>query len=108
MATLRPVEFEILLALAAGPRHGYAIIQEIRERGGDAVETGTLYRALQRLTEGDFVRPVPAPRDAVDSDERRQYYAISALGRELASMEARRLSAIVDAARQARLLPRGA
>ncbi len=108
MASLRPVEFEILLALAAGPRHGYAIMQEIRDRGGEAVETGTLYRALQRLTESDLVRPVSTPREAADSDERRQYYSITAMGRKEASMEASRLAALVGVAREARLLPRGA
>mgnify|MGYP001765906177 CR=1 FL=1 len=85
MPTLRPIEFEILLSLAHGDRHGYAIIQDIQARGGDAVETGTLYRALQRLTEQDFVRPVA--RRGPDEDERRQYYAVTASGRVAATVE---------------------
>ena len=106
MATLRPIEFEILLSLAREERHGYAIIQDIASRGGETVETGTLYRALQRLTEGDFVRPIAQRRVGPGDDERRQYYAITPTGRHAAVAEARRLSALVDAAREARLLPR--
>lgn len=106
MPTLRPIEFEILLSLAQGDRHGYAIIQDIQVRGGDVVETGTLYRALQRLTEQDFVRPVA--RRGTDEDERRQYYAVTASGRAAAAVEARRLEGLVTAARLVRLLPGGA
>lgn len=106
MATLRPIEFEILLSLAREERHGYAIIQSIAARSGETVETGTLYRALQRLTEEDLVRPVAQRRTGAGEDERRQYYAITASGRQAAVAEAHRLSALVDAARDARLLPR--
>ncbi|MBK8247432.1 MAG: helix-turn-helix transcriptional regulator [Gemmatimonadetes bacterium] len=106
MATLRPIEFEILLSLVREERHGYAIIQDIAGRSGETVETGTLYRALQRLTEGDLARPVAQRRSGPGDDERRQYYAITSRGRQAASAEARRLSALVDAARDARLLPR--
>jgi DNA-binding PadR family transcriptional regulator len=49
---LRPGEFEILLALPEGDHHGYAIIREAESRsaGGMKLETGTLYRAIRRLT----------------------------------------------------------
>jgi DNA-binding PadR family transcriptional regulator len=103
---MRAIEFEILLSLAREERHGYAIIQDITTRSGEVVETGTLYRALQRLTEGDLVRPVAQRRPAPGDDERRQYYTITATGRRAATEEARRLASLVDAAREARLLPR--
>ena len=47
---MRPIEFQILLSLHAGERQGYSIIQDVEERSACAVtvETGTLYRALQR------------------------------------------------------------
>ena len=49
---LRPVEFHILLSLAAGERHGYGIIQDIQGRGDAAVpDVGTMYRALARMVE---------------------------------------------------------
>lgn len=104
---MRQIEFEILLTLAQGERHGYAIIQDIEARSGGAisVETGTLYRALQRLAEEDLVRHTEPPRDLESEDERRRFYAITAEGRRAAANEARRMAALVDAARRARLIP---
>jgi DNA-binding PadR family transcriptional regulator len=104
---MRPIEFEILLTLASGDRHGYAIIREIEERSGGSlsVETGTLYRALQRLLEGDLVRATEPRRTTPNDDERRRFYAITPAGRRAAGSEARRLASLVDAARAARLIP---
>jgi DNA-binding PadR family transcriptional regulator len=106
---MRPIEFQILLTLAAGEQHGYAIIQDIEARSAGAltVETGTLYRALQRLLEGDLVRPAEPRRDLANDDERRRFYAITAAGKRAAADEARRMAALVEAARVARLIPRG-
>lgn len=105
---MRPIEFQILLSLAEGARHGYAILQDIEARSDAAgsVETGTLYRALQRLVEQDFVRPAKPTRTTIEEDQRRQYYALTAEGRRAASAEARRMVALVDGARAARLIPR--
>ena len=103
---MRQIEFEILLTLATGERHGYAIIQDIeaRSQGSLSVETGTLYRALQRLAEDDLVQLTDAPR-GLEDDERRRFYAITAEGRRAAAAEARRMAALVDAARIASLIP---
>ena len=66
---LRPIEFEILLTLAEGESHGYAIIQEIEARadGQLRLETGTLYRALRRLLADGLVKP-SVRRPASDDD----------------------------------------
>ena len=106
---MRPIEFQILLSLANGERHGYGLIQDIEARsdGSVSVETGTLYRALQRLVEGDLVRPTQPPRDTDSDDERRRFYAITTAGRRAAAAEARRMASLVDAARAARLIPGG-
>lgn len=103
---MRPIEFEILLSLAAGARHGYAIIQDIEARRGDSttIETGTLYRALQRLVEQGLVQP-DRQRANTKDDERRRYYGITTEGRRAAADEARRMAALVNGARAARLLP---
>jgi DNA-binding PadR family transcriptional regulator len=100
---LSPVEFEILLVLAAGDSHGWGIIKEAETRWGGELsfETGTLYRALRRLTAAGLVRP--ADRRPV-SDGRRRYFAITPLGRKVAAIEARRLEAQVEAARSRALL----
>lgn len=107
---LRPVEFEILLTLAEGEHHGYAIIQEVEARSDGALrlETGTLYRALRRLVADGFAKP-SARRPTSDSsdghdDERRRYYAITPAGRQVAAVEAARLARLVAVARSAKLL----
>ena len=103
---LRPVEFEILLTLASGERHGYAILQEIAERSDGALqlETGTMYRALRRLVETGLVRPASHKTTREADDERRRYYAITALGARVATAEADRMARLVATARLARLL----
>ncbi len=98
---LRPVEFEILLLLADGDHHGYAVIRRPEERTGGELrlETGTLYRALRRLALEGLVKP-SAKRPAPDlDDERRRYFSITPLGREVAATEARRMASLVDTAR---------
>lgn len=104
---LRPVEFEILLTLAPGERHGYAIIQETEARSQGAVrlETGTLYRALHRLGQAGLVTPIERRPADDGGDERRRYYALTPLGRKVAAAEATRMARLVVAARAARLIP---
>ena len=106
---MRPIEFEILLSLARGPRHGYAIILDIEDRhaGAITVETGTLYRALQRLLDDGFVVPTEPRRAPRTDDERRRYYTITPTGKRSAADEAMRMAALVDTARAARLIPGG-
>lgn len=103
---LRPVEFEILLTLAGGERHGYAIIQETESRSGSRLETGTMYRALRRLVADGLATPTSRRAAADDSDdERRRYYAITALGRGVAAAEAARMARLVSAAKAVNLIP---
>lgn len=106
---LRPVEFHILLSLAAGERHGYGIILDIQERGDAPVpDVGTMYRALARMVEHELIE-VSARRPAPDADdERRNYYRITELGRKVATAEAYRLESLTRAARIGGLLPKGA
>jgi DNA-binding PadR family transcriptional regulator len=107
---LRSIEFEILLTLADGERHGYAIIREVEERSnGDVrLETGTLYRALRRLVADGLAKPSArrpsADADPAGDDERRRYYAITPAGRTAAASEAARLARLVAAARAAKLI----
>jgi DNA-binding PadR family transcriptional regulator len=101
-------EFEILLALADGERHGYSIMNEVAERTGGAVKLGpgTLYGSVKRmLASGLIDEHVPRRRSASD-DERRRYYRLTALGRAVATAEAARLEELVRHARRKRLLGR--
>lgn len=106
---LRPVEFHILLSLASGERHGYGIIQDAERRGEKmAPDVGTLYRALRRMKEQGLIAEADR-RSAPDAgDERRNYYRITPLGRQVARAEARRLEALTRAARTGGLLEEGA
>ncbi len=98
------MEFEILLSLADGNRHGYAIIQDIGERSGGmvAVRPGTLYRAIARLLDGGLIEEVTGARG--DEDTRRRYYAMTRAGRQAAATESRRLARQLETARARKLL----
>lgn len=106
---VRPVEFQVLLSLAASERHGYGIIQDAEARGERmAPDVGTLYRALRRMKEQGLIaeserRPAPGA-----ADERRRYYRITPLGLRVARAEARRFAALTRAARTGGLLEEGA
>jgi DNA-binding PadR family transcriptional regulator len=103
---LRPVEFEVLLVLAEGDSHGYAIMNEAERRydGARRIETGTLYRALRRLVAAGLIEPSDRRAAPEVDDERRRYFAITPFGRVVASAEARRLRAQVETARARALL----
>ena len=106
---LRPVEFHILLSVAAGERHGYGILQDIERRGDAPVpDVGTMYRALARMVEAGLIQAVSLRPASDASDERRNYYRITEAGRRLAIAEARRLEALTQAARLGGLLPKAA
>lgn len=96
---LAPVWFEILLALAAGDLHGYAVMQEVARRSAGAVtlHPGSLYRALARLLEDALIEELePGTEDG--GDARRRNYRITALGRAVARAEAERLRALLRTA----------
>lgn len=100
---LTPVVFEILLALAAGERHGYEVMQDVERRtdGRIVLHPGTLYRALGRLLDQKLIEELDE-RPALDrDDERRRYYRLTALGRSVARAEVERLANQVAAARRA-------
>ena len=106
---LRPVEFHILLSLAAGERHGYGIIQDIEARGDASVpDVGTMYRALARMAESGLIAAVPPSRGSHSGDERRNYYRITDRGLRAAKAEAQRLESLARAARSGGLLPKKA
>ena len=103
---LRAVEYHILLALADAERHGYAIMQETEERteGALRLDPATLYRALRRMVKDGIVALSARRPDPGADDERRRYYKVTPLGRQVALRETERLERLVRAARQTRLL----
>ena len=105
---LTPVEFHILLSLTDADRHGYAILQDVSERTGGQIRlrTGTLYTVIKRMLDGGWLEETE-PRTRADEDERRRYYRLTALGRQVVRVEARRLQALVALAQDKRVLPGG-
>ena len=63
----------ILSSLASGPKHGYAMMEDIRQFSGTHLEPGTLYGALARLEHWGWIEPLPA-------DERRLPYRLTGVG----------------------------
>ena|SRR5829696_2496852 len=103
---LTPLAFHVLMALADAGRHGYAIIQEVDARtdGLIRLRSGTLYTLLQRLLgEGLIAESSDRPRSE-DDDERRRYYALTALGRDVLAADARRMETAVAEARRKRVI----
>lgn len=99
---MSPQTFHILLSLADGPLHGYAIIQDVRTRTGDEIRltASTLYDALARMVDLGFIEETDRPASAKDHDERRRYYALTAAGRRAAKDEVRRLEHTVALAKE--------
>lgn len=106
---LPPATFHILLSVANGERHGYAIIQEVAEAtdGELRLSAGTLYRSIARMVEQGLITEV-GKRRTRDEDERRRYYKITTFGTVVARAEAARLSQLLRLARASGLTPRTA
>ena len=94
-------EFQVLVALADGERHGYAIGKEVASRteGQVQLRAATLYTVIKRLLENGFIDESAARRDPDLEDERRRYYRLTTRGRRAAEDEARRLEVTAKQAR---------
>jgi DNA-binding PadR family transcriptional regulator len=101
------LEFHILLALADGPSHGYAIGKAVEDQSEGRLDptTGALYQVLRRLSDEGLIAAADGPRDA---DSRRKYFTLTTPGRKAAAAEAARLDTLVRAARKRRLFPQRA
>ncbi|SRR5579883_143229 len=95
---LSPVALQILLSLAAEERHGYAIMQEIKQQSGAQfkIGPGTLYDNLQRLLGQSLVEEC---KGAPGDDSRRRYYRLTMTGRGVLAAETDRLATLVRQAR---------
>jgi DNA-binding PadR family transcriptional regulator len=102
---LKPAAFHILLALADGPRHGYAIRASVEEltAGGIRLWPATLYGSVRQLAEAGLIEAVESG-DEASEDARRRYYQLTLLGRRVLVAETERLRALVEFARRTRAL----
>ena len=102
---LKPLVFQVLLALADGERHGWSLVRDVQQRGGfGRVMPGNFYRTLRSMLAEGLIEDCPARRHAADDDERRRYFRLTSTGEKVAAAEARRLEAAVLEARAKRLL----
>jgi len=92
---LKPHWFHILLSLAEGDQHGYAIMQEVLERTGGKVRLwpATLYGTLKRLIDDDLI--AESARRPADDDPRRKYYRLTPFGRQVLTAESERIEDLV-------------
>ena len=97
--------FNVLLSLADGEKHGYAILKEVEEQtsGEVLLSTGTLYGIIKRLL-SDGLIVESRHRPAEGDDQRRRYYRLTDDGREVAVAEAQRMEKLLARARSKRLL----
>ena len=105
---LTPGMFHVLIALADGEKHGYAIIKEVARRTDDAIRlsAGTLYTLIRRFVQEGVIAESDARPDAALDDERRRYYRLTEFGRQVAQAEARRMEEALGMARAKKLIPR--
>ena len=96
---MAPAVFQILIALADQPLHGYGIMLDIAERSDGTIRLspGTLYGSIKQMLEDGLIEET-AGRPAAD-DERRRYYRLTHDGREAARQEMARMSALLHHAR---------
>ena len=105
---LTSAEFHLLLALADGDKHGYAVMKDVARRSGGRVRlsAGTLYGLIRRLvSEGMIVETDERPVAELD-DERRRYYRLTEFGQQVAIAEVERLEAVLAVARTKKLFSR--
>ena len=93
--------FQVLVALADGEKHGYAILKEVTRRteGKVVLRAGTLYTAIRRFVNDGLIAESDERPDPALDDERRRYYRLTDRGRAVALAETERLTDTVAQAR---------
>jgi DNA-binding PadR family transcriptional regulator len=106
---MQPAAFHILLALADGERHGYAIMTEVEQLSDGALRIGpgTLYGSIKRLLGDGLIEESDARPDPDLDDQRRRYYKLTAAGHTALSAEATRLARLTAIAAQRNLVRGG-
>ena len=95
----------IIVALADGAKHGYAIMRDIEDLhdGSVTMGPGTLYGSIKRMIERGLVEETEERPDPELDDERRRYYRLTSLGHRVGAAEQARLATLLNAAQLRRL-----
>lgn len=98
---LTEATFFILLSLSPAPKHGYAIMKDVKElsKGRIVFSTGTLYGAIRRLLEQGWIKRVSDP-EPNPTDRERKAYALTEKGRKVVNTEIERLQSVLTTAKQ--------
>ena len=91
--TLTDKDLIVLLSLATGPKHGYAVMQDVRDLSGRAMGPGTLYSVIPKLEQLSLI-------EALATKDRRTPYRLTAKGRGAVRAEVAKLRSLVAVARQ--------
>ncbi len=104
--SLTPAAFHIMLVLASGENHGYAIMREVAEhtQGKMRLGPGSLYGTIKRMLADGWIEESDERPDPQLDDERRRYYRLTGVGQKLVRAEAERLEQLVNIARGKKLL----
>lgn len=86
----------ILMSLAQEPRHGYAIMKDVEELSGGQVKlsTGTLYGAIRRLLEDEWIERI----EDMDATRGKQSYRLTGSGSQVLAEETSRMKTLVQVA----------
>jgi DNA-binding PadR family transcriptional regulator len=97
---ISPTVFHILLSLGEGERHGYALKREIAKRTGGKLKLGpgVLYGSINKMLDLGLIEESNERPDPHLDDERRRYYRITILGRQVARAEAARMRELAEMA----------
>jgi DNA-binding PadR family transcriptional regulator len=102
-----PAVYQILMALADGEKHGYAIMKDVERQTNGVIRMGpgTLYGSIKRMLAAGLIEESGERPDPEMDDERRRYYRLSGVGRSVAVAESQRLAQAVRMARLKHILP---
>ena len=105
---LTPAVLHILLAVADGEQHGYAIAHAVEELTDGTVRMGpgTLYGSIGRMVASGLLEESARARTKASDDERRRFYRLTTLGRRVLESETDRLARVVALARAKNVLRR--
>ncbi len=100
MLPLPVAQLHILLALADGEKHGYAIMREVEVLTEGAVKMGpgTLYGTIKRMLKAELVEETDERPDPELDDERRRYYRLTGLGAQVLDAEVARMEQLTRTA----------